>query len=102
MVAACHERCPKGKTVRKSSKDSRHDFFTGSQSHVETLGEVVDRGAAAQKDAKSVDHSRRETGEVGESSLAHLAALAVGLAQEDAGFGAAVGDGLDVQDYVLL
>jgi hypothetical protein len=67
--------------------------------HLEALGEILDDRGAPQQRAQAIDRRRRQLGEVGQGPLAHLAALAEGLAQEDARLGVAVGHNLDVHGY---
>jgi len=64
------------------------------------IGGVGGALAALEHGAKSLDHLRRKIGEVEEGALPDFAVLAIGLAQQDGGRGAAVGDGLDIHGDV--
>ena len=66
---------------------------------VEGVLEAGHRGASLEQDAQSLDESGRPAGEVGEGALLDLAALAIGLAEQDGGRGGAIGHGFDVHGY---
>ena len=68
---------------------------------VEGVPEAGHRGAPLEQDAQSLDESGRPAGEVGEGALLDLAALAIGLAEQDGGRGGAVGHGFDVHGYIM-
>ena len=56
---------------------------------------------AAQHRAKDGDLSLGERGQIGKGALAHLRPFAVGLAQQIRRARAAIGDRIDVHDYIL-
>ena len=58
-----------------------------------------DGEAALEQDAQAFDEVSGPLGEVGEGAFLDLAVVAVGLAEQDGGWGGAVGDGLNVHDY---
>ena len=79
------------------------DVAVGLGAHdVEGIVEGGDGEAALEQDAQALDEVCGPLGEVGEGAFFDLAVLAVGLAEQDGGGRGAVGDGLDVHDYLLI
>ena len=56
---------------------------------------------AAQQAAQGLDAGGRPVGEIGQGAILDLAVLAEGFAQEEGGWGVAVGDGGDVHDFCI-
>jgi hypothetical protein len=86
----------------QSTEDGGDVAVRAGANDVEGLRERGAEGGGAVEDgAEGVDLSRGPVGEISESTVADLAVLAEGFAEEDGGRGVAVGDGSDVHAYSI-
>src|SRR5487761_212842 len=94
-VAQCRAN-PEGLGDLVQDKEQTED---GAQGHCGGGGGLIE--IAAQSAAESLDARGVPMGETGEGAIFHFTFIAEGFAEEDGGWGIAVGDGGDVHTYLL-
>jgi hypothetical protein len=86
----------------QGAEDSGNMAMRSGAEDIEGEGKRGAHGSGAFQDgAKGLDLSRRPMREVGEGAVENLAVETEGLAEEDGGWGIAVGDGGHVHVYII-
>ena len=84
------------------AEDSGNVAMRAGADDIEGLSERSADGSGALQDrAESMDLSRWPMGDIGEGAVVDLAIESEGLAEEDGGWGVAVGDGGHIHVYII-